>query len=104
LFVEQSEAVATTVNERAQAYSKVAEDIAAAAQATVVQSVEAQQKALSFAADQSSAFYRKAKNQFGVEPVAAVVDTVERGTKAILEAQKSLIDVVAKPLVQVANA
>jgi len=104
LFVEQSEAVATTVNERAEAYSKVAEGIAAAAQATVVQSVEAQQKALSFAADQSSAFYRKAKNQFGVAPVAAVVDTVERGTKAILEAQKSLIDVVVKPLVQVANA
>ena len=49
-------------------------------------------------------FYKNAKNQFGVEPVAAVVDTVERGTKAILEAQKSLIEVVAKPFVPVANA
>ena len=65
--------------------------------------MEAQQKALSFAAEQSSAFYKNAKNQFGVEPVAAVVDTIERRTKAILEAQKSLIDVVARPFVAVAN-
>jgi hypothetical protein len=104
LFVEQSEAGASTVNERAEAYNKVAEGVAAAAQASVARSVEAQQKALSFAAEQSSAFYKNAKNQFGVKPVAAVVDRVERGTKAILEAQKSLIDVVAKPFVPVANA
>ena len=104
LFVEQSEASASTVNERAGAYNKVAEAVAAAAQASVARSVEAQQKALSFAAEQSSAFYKNAKNQFGVKPVAAVIDTVERGTKAMLEAQKSLIDVVAKPFVPVANA
>ena len=104
LFVEQSEAVVSTVNEQAEAYNKVAEGVAAAVQASVVRSVEAQQKALSFAAEQSSTFYKNAKNQFGVEPVAAVVDTVERGTKAILEAQKSLIEVVAKPFVPVANA
>jgi hypothetical protein len=104
LFVEQSEASASTVNERAGAYNKVAEGVAAAAQASVARSVEAQQKALSFAAEQSSAFYKNAKNQFGVKPVAAVIDTVERGTKAMLEAQKSLIDVVAKPFVPVANA
>ena len=104
LFVEQSEASASTVNERAEAYNKVAEGVAAATQASVARSVEAQQKALSFAAEQSSAFYKNAKNQFGVKPVAAVIDTVERGTKAMLEAQKSLIDVVAKPFVPVANA
>ena len=104
LFVEQSEAVASTVNERAEAYNKVAEGVAAAVQATVVRSVEAQQKALSFAAEQSSAFYKNAKNRYGVEPVGAVVDSLERGTKAILDAQKSLIDVVAKPFVPVANA
>ena len=66
--------------------------------------MEAQQKALSFAAEQSSAFYKNAKNQFGVEPVAAVVDTVEHGTKAILETQRLLIDVASKPFVPVANA
>ena len=104
LFVEQSKAVASTVNERAEAYNKVAEGVAAAVQATVVRSVEAQQKALSFAAEQSSAFYKNAKNRYGVEPVGAVVDSLERGTKAILDAQKSLIDVVAKPFVPVANA
>ena len=104
LFVEQSEAVASTVDERAEAYNKVAEGVAAAVQAAVVRSVEAQQKALSFAAEQSSAFYKNAKNQFGVEPVAAVVDTVEHGTKAILETQRLLIDVASKPFVPVANA
>lgn len=104
LFVEQSEAVATTVNERTEAYNKVAEGVVAAVQASVVRSVEAQQKALSFVAEQSSAFYKNAKNQLGGEPMAAAVDTVERGTTAILEAQKSLIDVVAKPFVPVANA
>ena len=104
LFVEQSEAVASTVNERAEAYNKVAEGVMAAVQATVVRSVEAQQKALSFAGEQSSAFYKNAKTQFGVEPVTVVVDTVERGTKAILEAQKLLIDVVAKTFVSVADA
>ena len=62
--------------------------------------MEAQQKALSSAAEQSSAFYKNAKNQVGVEPVTAV----ERRTKPILEAQKSLIDVVARPFVAVANA
>ena len=104
LFVEQSEAVASTVDERAEAYNKVAEGVAAAVQAAVVRSVEAQQKALSFAAEQSSAFYKNAKNQFGVEPVAAVVDTVEHGTKAILETQRLLIDVASKPFVPIANA
>ena len=104
LFVEQSEAFAATVNERAEALSKVTEGVAAAVKSSVVRSVEAQQKALSFAAEQSSAFYKNAKNQFGVEPVSAVVNSVERGTKAILEAQKSLVDVVAKPFVPVANA
>jgi hypothetical protein len=104
LFVQQSEAVSATVNDRAEAYSKVAEGVTAAVQASVVRSVEAQQKALSFAAEQSSAFYKNAKNQFGGEPLSAVVDSVERGTKAILEAQKSLIDVAAKPFVAAANA
>ena len=104
LFVEQSEAAAETLNERAEAYNKVAEGAAATVQATVSRTLEAQQKALAFAAEQSSAFYKNAKNQFGVVPAAAVVDTVERGTKAILEAQKSLIDVVAKPFVPATNA
>jgi hypothetical protein len=104
LFVEQSEVVAETAKERAEAYNKLTEGVAAAVQATVVRSVEAQQKALVFAAEQSSAFYKNAKNQFAVEPVAAVVDTVERGTRAILEAQKSLIDVAAKPFMPGANA
>jgi hypothetical protein len=104
LFVEQSEVVAETAKERAEAYNKLTEGVAAAVQATVVRSVEAQQKALVFAAEQSSAFYKNAKNQFAVEPVAAVLDTVERGTRAILEAQKSLIDVAAKPFMPGANA
>ena len=103
LLVEQSQAVAEIVNERAEAYNKVAEGVVAAVQASVVRSVEARQKALSFAAEQSSAFYNNAKNQFDLEPVAAVVNTVERGTTAILEAQKSLIDVVARPFVAVAK-
>jgi hypothetical protein len=104
LFVEQSEAIAATVSERADAYSKAAEGVVAATQATVVRSVEAQQKALLFAAEQSSEFYKNAGKQFGIEPMAAVVNTVERGTKAVLEAQKSLINVVSKPFAPIANA
>jgi hypothetical protein len=104
LFVEQSEVVAETAKERAEAYNKLTEGVAAAVQATVVRSVEAQQKALVFAAEQSSASYKNAENQFAVEAVAAVVDTVERGTRAILDARKSLIDAAAKPFMPGANA
>ena len=44
-FVEQSEAVASTASEGAEAYNTVAEGVAAAVQASVVRSVEAHQKA-----------------------------------------------------------
>lgn len=100
LVVEQTEAVSEITKLRANAYSKIAEAATAAFQNTVTRSVEAQKKALEFASTQSKAIFEATKKQVGGGPVAVVVDSFERGTNTLIEAQKSILNATTKPFVQ----
>lgn len=100
LVVEQTEAVTEITKLRADAYSKITETATAAFQNTVTRSVEAQKKALEFAGAQSKAIFEATKKQVGGGPVAVVVDSFERGTNTLIEAQKSILDATTKPFVQ----
>ncbi len=98
LAVEQTEAVTEIAKQRAEAYSQIAETATAAFQTTVTRSVEAQKKALEFAAAQNKAFCEATKKQVGNGP-ASVVDTYERGANTLIEAQKSILDAITTPFV-----
>jgi len=100
LVVEQTEAVAEITKQRADAYSKIAETATAAFQTTVTRSVEAQKKALQFAGEQNKAIFAATKKQVGDGSVGVVVDSIERSTHTLLEAQKSILDATTKPFVQ----
>jgi hypothetical protein len=100
LVVEQTEAVNEITKLRADAYSKITQTATAAFQNTVTRSVEAQKKALEFAGAQSKAIFEATKKQVGGGPVAVVVDSFERGTNTLIEAQKSILDATTKPFVQ----
>lgn len=100
LVVEQTEAVTEITKLRADAYSKITGTATAAFQNTVTRSVEAQKKALEFAGAQSKAIFEATKKQVVGGPVAVVVDSLERGTNTLIEAQKSILDATTKPFVQ----
>lgn len=96
LAVEQAEAVTEIAKERADAYSKITESATAAFQTTVTRSVEAQKKVLEFAAAQNKAVCTATKRQVGAGPAADIVDTFERGTETVIEAQKSMLETASK--------
>lgn len=100
LMVEQSEAVAEIARQRADAYSKIAETATSVFQTTITRSVEAQKKALQFAGEKNKAIFAATKKQVGEGPVGDVVDSIERSTNTLLEAQKSILDATTKPFVQ----
>lgn len=99
LAVEQTEAVAKITRQRADAYAEIAETATAAFQTTVARSVEAQKKVLEFAGAQNKSFYEAARKQLG-SPASVIVDSIERGTNTLIEAQKSVLDAATKPFVQ----
>ncbi len=99
LVVEQTEAVTEIAKERANAYSKITGAATTAFQTTVTRSVEAQKKVLEFAAAQNKAVCEATKKQVGNGPVAAIVDTFERGANTLIEAQKSILDATTTPFV-----
>jgi hypothetical protein len=99
LAVEQTEAVAEIAKQRANAYSEIAETATEAFKTTVSRSVEAQKKMLEFAAQQNKAVWEATKKQIGNGPAAIIVDTLERGTNTVIEAQKSILDATTTPFV-----
>ena len=99
LAVEQTEAVAEIAKQRADAYSGIAETTTEAFKSAVSRSVEAQKKVLEFAAQQNKAVWEATKKQIGNGPASAFVDTLERGTKTVIDAQKSILDATTSPFV-----
>ena len=100
MVVEQTEAV-TEINQiRAEAYAKITETATAAFQNTVTRSVEAQKKALEFATAQNKAIWEATRKQMGNGPATAVVDSLERCTNTLIDAQKSILNATTKPFVQ----
>jgi uncharacterized protein YbcI len=103
LVVEQTEAVAKIQKERAEAYSKIVDTVAATFKTSVERSVEAQKKVLQFAAEQNKAISQAAKKQVGNGTAAVVVDTLENGANTLIEAQKSILDATTKPFLAAVN-
>lgn len=99
LAVEQTEAVTEIAKQRADAYAQIAGTATAAFQSTVTRSVEAQKKALEFAAAQNKAFCEATRKQVGNGAASVIVDTYERGANTIIEAQKSILDATTTPFV-----
>ncbi len=67
---------------------------------SVDRATAAQKSVLSFAEQQSKAVTESLKKQAGVPGtrVAEIADSVQRGVDAILESQKEMVDLAAKPL------
>src|SRR5579871_1516834 len=99
LAVEQTEAVAEIAKQRANAYAEIAETATEAFKTTVSRSVEAQKKVLEFAAEQNKALWQATKKRVGDGPASIMADTFERGTKTVIDAQKSILDATTSPFV-----
>jgi hypothetical protein len=96
LAVEQTNAIADVAKERAGSFAKVAEGVSGLFQQTMEQSVAAQKKALDYFAEQNKTVYEGAKKQFRISnPVAEAFQT---GLDALIETQKTVLDIATKPL------
>jgi hypothetical protein len=100
LTFEQGAAVLETARDGSESAARIATGMAAMLQQTVVRSVAAQKIALDFAAQQSRIATGAAKKQFGIAgtPAEAAADTIQRGVDALVEAQKEMLELAAKPL------
>jgi hypothetical protein len=65
--------------------------------------VATQKKALDNSVAQSKAAFETAKKQFGLTgtPVEAAAESFQRGVDSLIETQKELLDIAAKPFASV---
>jgi hypothetical protein len=68
-------------------------------QRSVERSAEAQTKILELAGQQSKAVFESTKKQLGstAGPATAIIDTFQRGAEAVIEAQKSFLNMASQP-------
>jgi hypothetical protein len=93
--VEQTNAVAEIAREKSGYFAKTAEGVTGLFQQAVEQSVAAQKKALEYLGEQNKSVYESAKKQFRISnPVAEAFQT---GVDALIETQKTVLDIAAKP-------
>jgi|SRR5579864_7333490 len=96
LALEQSHTVAELAKERGTTAGKVADGATAMFRQTMEHSVAAQKKAVDFFAEQQKTAYETAKKQFRVSNPFA--EAFQSGLEALLETQKSLLDIASKPV------
>ena len=95
LVVEQTNAAAGIAKVRTEAYSKIAEGVTTTIQKSVERSLEAQKKVLEFASEQNKAVFESTKKHLGVAagPATVIVDTFQRGANAVIDAQRSFLNI-----------
>jgi hypothetical protein len=96
LAVEQSHVVAGLAKERGGSATKVAEGVTALFQQSVEYSVAAQKKALDYYSEQHKAAFATAKKQFRI-PDNPAADAFQNGIDALIQTQKTMLDLVSKP-------
>jgi hypothetical protein len=96
LAVEQSHVVAGLAKERGSSATKVAEGVTALFQQSVEHSVAAQKKALDYYAEQHKSACETAKKQFHIANNPAA-DAFQNGIDALIQTQKTMLDIVSKP-------
>jgi predicted RecA/RadA family phage recombinase len=96
LAVGQSQAVAVLAKERGASAAKIAEGVTALLKQSVEYTVAAQKKALDNYSEQHKAACETAKKQFRIanNPAAEAFQT---GIDALIETQKTMLDLVTKP-------
>jgi methyl-accepting chemotaxis protein len=102
LAVEQSDAVATLAQERGGSAAKVAEGVTTLFHQAVEQTVASQKKALDYYSEQNKTAYETAKKQFRISNPAA--EAFQAGLDALIETQKTMLDIASKPLKRAAAA
>jgi hypothetical protein len=103
LILGQNRALADLAKERAASVAEAFENAPALVKQTVEQSIAAQKKALDYSAAQTKAAFNSAKENFGIAgtPAEAVAQSVQRGVDSLIESQKELLDLAAKPFATV---
>jgi hypothetical protein len=96
LAVEQSHAVASLAKERGASASKVAAGVTSLFKQSVEHSVAAQKKALDYYAEQHKTACEAAKKQFRI-PSNPAADAFQSGIDALIETQKTMLDIACKP-------
>ena len=103
LAVEQSQAVAGLVKERGTSAAKVAEGVTALFKQSVEHSVAEQKKALDYYAEQHKTACETAKKQFRIANNPAA-DAFQTGIDALIQTQKTMLDIASKPFKSVVAA
>ena len=101
LAVGQSTLAVNGAKERTDSASRFAATLNDMIQQSTDRLVAAEKVVLDFAARQNAALTDRCKRQFGFAEAtlaAAAADSVRRGVDAVLETQKELLDIAAKPL------
>ncbi len=96
LAVEQSHVVAGLATEPTASATKVAEGFTSLFKQSVEFSVAAQKKALDYYAEQHKTAYETAKKQFRIVNNPAA-DAFQSGIDALIQTQKTMLDLVSKP-------
>jgi hypothetical protein len=96
LAVEQSHVVAGLAKERGGSAVNVAEGVTALFKQSVEHSVAAQKKALDYYAEQHKSACEAAKKQFQIANNPAA-DAFQTGIDALIQTQKTMLDIVSKP-------
>ena len=103
LAVEQSHVVAGMAKERGGSAAKVAEGVTELFKQSVEHSVAAQKKALDYYATQHKAACETAKKQFRI-PDNPAADAFQSGIDALIDTQKTMLDIVSKPFKSIVAA
>lgn len=103
LVIEQSHALANLVKERTASTLEAFDSAPSLLKQTVDQSVAAQKNALDYSVAQTKAAFESAKGQFGLAgtPAEAAAESFQRGVDSLIESQKELLDLAAKPFATV---
>jgi len=97
MAVEQTHNAADVAKDRGKSMGKTAEGMTGMFQQVMEQSVAAQKKALDFFAEQQKMAYETAKRQFRFAGNPAA-EAFQCGLDALIETQKSMLDMASKPL------
>jgi hypothetical protein len=103
LAVEQSHVVAGLAKERGNSAVKVAEGVTALFKQSVEYSVATQKKALDYYSQQHKSACEAAKKQFRIADNPAA-DAFQSGIDALIQTQKTMLDIVSKPFKSVVAA
>jgi hypothetical protein len=103
LVLEQSHAMTGLVKERVTSTATATAGVAEIVRQTVQHSVAAQKKVLDYSAAQTKATFETAKQQFGLAgtPAQEATESFQRSIDGLIESQKDLLDMAAKPFTSV---